>query len=372
MDDPAFAIVAATERDAQVIVSTVIWLFVALGLRLSWAKGSFGHSVRWIGAVVTVVSPARLHVHLPGDFLDKVLDAVDDPGSAVDVADVRRLAGRLGWAATVVSVLRPFASSLWAAIAGAERDQAGRPGQGRGREVRGVPVRVGRARLAHSYSWVRALCGAARDGLHTIIPLDDSEWHRGYTVIADASPWGGGAFLSERGVPVAWWATAWTEEDARECGVKVGDHRSQALVEALAILISVRCWASFWTSLPTVLAVKSDSMAAIGGIEKGGTTRSADINRVLQEIALSIAVSPTGLRLAFQHLPGERNQWADALSRIAQPGSGAQVPAPLLACTKTDVEGRGAGYWLTGLVPTEVLEVAPEGEEKAVVPGAGA
>ena len=83
--------------------------------------GVFGGSLRWIGAVVTVTSPARLHIHLPADFLEKVLEQAGAEGKSFDVTDVKRLAARIGWASTMIAVLRPFASSLWAAAADAER-----------------------------------------------------------------------------------------------------------------------------------------------------------------------------------------------------------------------------------------------------------
>ena len=38
VDDPAFAVLAVNEREAQTIVSTVVWLFVALGLRRALAE----------------------------------------------------------------------------------------------------------------------------------------------------------------------------------------------------------------------------------------------------------------------------------------------------------------------------------------------
>ena len=33
--------------------------------------------------------------------------------------------------------------------------------------------------------------------------------------------------------------------------------------------------------------------------------------------------------LEFAHVRGTNNEWADALSRLAQPGSGAVVPGPI-------------------------------------------
>ena len=46
-----------------------------------------------------------------------------------------------------------------------------------------------------------------------------------------------------------------------------------------------------------------------------------------------------------QHLPGRRNLWADALSRIAQPGSGAVIPAALLDAQRATPPVRDAAWW---------------------------
>ena len=217
---------------------------------------------------------------------------------------------------------------------------------------------VARARVAHTFDWLRALCGHARDGLHATTLLNPALWQHGNTVVLDASPWGGGGFLSVKGEPVTWFSTAWTAEDCRRLDIVIGDHRHQAVVEAYAILIGVRFWLQRWSIAPTVVLVKSDSIAALGSMERGGTTKNASLNLLLKELALVIATVPTGLRLSFRHLPGARNEWADALSRVAQPGSGACIPPPLLACKRTGVEARGDAFWITGQVPEEAVQVS--------------
>ena len=146
-------------------------------------------------------------------------------------------------------------------------------------------------------------------------------------------------------------------------GVRPADHRDQALVETYVVLLGVRFWAKLWCEKPSVVRVRSDSMAAFGSLFRGRSTRSPAINKVLKELALTVALSPTGLRLRFKHLAGDRNQWTDALSRLSQPCSGARVPAPLLGCPRTAVEDRGSGWWLTEGVPEEVVVDVPGAEE---------
>ena len=113
-----------------------------------------------------------------------------------------------------------------------------------------------------------------------------------------------------------------------------------------------------WAKKPANIAVKSDSMAALGSLERGGATRNQAINLILKEMALEVVLSPSGLRLSFKHIRGAHNEWSDALSRIHQPGSGARVPAPLLACPRTEVDDRGPGWWRMAAVPEDVMEMA--------------
>ena len=217
---------------------------------------------------------------------------------------------------------------------------------------------MARARVDHTLAWLRVMCDTARTGLHSALPLNPAVWEHGLTMVFDASPWGAGGFISRAGVPEAWFSTAWGPSDTERLGLRVGDHRDQALAEAYSILIGVKFWSDRWCRTPTVAIIKSDSKAALGAMERGGTTRSASINAVLKELSLVIAVAPSGLRLWFKHLAGAQNQWADSLSRIAQPGAGARVPAPLLSCTRTAVEERGAAFWRTA---GRAEEVWPEG-----------
>ena len=188
-----------------------------------------------------------------------------------------------------------------------------------------------------------------------MVPLLPSAWVDGLTMVFDASPWGGGGFVSRHGEPVTWFATTWNDVDRQHLGVRHADHRDQALVETYVVLLGVRFWARLWCEEPSVIRVRSGSMAALGSFDRGRSTRSPAIKKVLKELALTVALSPTGLRFRFKHLAGDRNQWSDSLSRLSQPGSGARVPAPLLACPRTAVEERGSGWWLTEGVPEEVV-----------------
>ena len=161
-----------------------------------------------------------------------------------------------------------------------------------------------------------------------------------------------------------WFSTPWGEDDVRTLGVVVGSHRHQATFEALAVLVAIRAWAHMWAGANTVVRGKSDSMATIGAVGKLRSGSRA-INAIVREVALDMSAHPTGFALELQHLAGDRNQWADALSRLMEPGSGAVVPGPLRALRRREVAERGASWWRAGGVEAEV--VCEEGEESGVL-----
>ena len=362
VDDPILPIAASSQEEAKRLTSLVLWWWVALGLRLSWAKASFGTSVRWIGAMLTVGRTPELTYHMPPEFLAKLREDASEGNGAVEVSTVKRLAARVGWAGTVIHVLRPFASALWAAASDAERHSRSL-GMGRGNSSR-VTVMVARARLGHTYGWIRALCGYASAGLVARVPLMPSAWAEGLSMIFDASPFGGGGFVTYAGEVLGWFATAWNDADRAKPGIRRGDHRDQALCELYAVLLGIRVWAEHWSRIPTVVNLRSDSMSALGALDKGRSTRSRAMNLVLQELSLTVAVSPTGLRYRLRHIAGVRNQWSDSLSRLSEPGSGARVPTPLLQTPRSDVEDRVGDWWLTATVP-ELALTEMAGREEA-------
>ena len=55
----------------------------------------------------------------------------------------------------------------------------------------------------------------------------------------DASPWGFGAVLRRRGVPVAYFAGSWTDENAKFVGTQLGDPAGQTSWEQLTLFMSL-------------------------------------------------------------------------------------------------------------------------------------
>jgi hypothetical protein len=84
----------------------------------------------------------------------------------------------------------------------------------------------------------------------------------------------------------------------------------------------------------------------LGAFEKE-RSRSPNINAIVREIALDLALAEYQPTVEYAHVAGKRNEWADALSRLAQPAVEAVVLGPFRACVRSAVPARGAAWWKT-------------------------
>ena len=152
--------------------------------------------------------------------------------------------------------------------------------------------------------------------------------------------------LTWDGEPFEYLADAWTEADCKKLAVVIGSCQGQAVWEALALLIAMRTWAYYWSARWCIVRVKSDSKAALGAMEKE-RSKASSMNLIARELSLDRALAEREPLYEFGHVRGKSNEWGDALSRLAQPGSGAVVPPPLDKVTRRNVQSRGAGWWRT-------------------------
>lgn len=90
------------------------------------------------------------------------------------------------------------------------------------------------------------------------------------------------------------------------------------------------------------LRIRSDSVSTLTLLIKLRTSHGLGL--VAREMALEFGAS-SYKPLLFQHIPGLSNDWADALSRLDQPGKGAKIPTSLLSSTRTPVPIRDVEYY---------------------------
>ena len=137
----------------------------------------------------------------------------------------------------------------------------------------------------------------------------------------DASPWGLGGWLSVDGEIVEYFTSPISEEDVAKFGYGIGDAAGQQLWEALAILVAVDLWASYWNQQRVVLKVKGDNVSALVMLIKmrpktgaDGTPKRAIIARELALRLVNLSFPPDA-----EQTPGVSHKFADMLSRVTAP-----------------------------------------------------
>ena len=135
-----------------------------------------------------------------------------------------------------------------------------------------------------------------------------------FIIVTDASPWGGGGFLLERGCHTEYFATSWPQS-LRIGSMKVvaGLPKFQPFWEAVVVLQALILWASGRGRQP--FAVLSDCLAALAAT--AGQKGKGAITAVIREVAWRSARQQWNIFVG--HLPSEANLVADALPRLEAP-----------------------------------------------------
>ena len=243
VDDPATLIVGdvvAARRRAALL----LWWWLALGLQISWKKGTFAKTFKWIGVEVDLREKGAIIVTIPEAFANQVASLAEEilKSKAVSVDKVQQLAGKAGWAAGVAPVLWAHIAPLWAACADAERSVEGIGGKAghKGKDVahRRRRAKVGTCRVRPSLVWLIALFRSQGGILVKKVPVHRWVGPPRARIYADASPWGFGAFVSIDGVAVECLHGVWDMADCDKFSLEIGDCRGQAVWETLVILIA--------------------------------------------------------------------------------------------------------------------------------------
>ena len=367
VDDPIWAVRGdAAARRRRTVVLLLFW--EAFGTPFAWAKGQLGTQIWWIGAVLTVRNgdstsdpsdPGKgrgVEVEIPEERAAEVASVAEEflATNVVGRKDLRRFAGRTSFFAGLIPLFRPFLSGIWAALSEPTSQEGLAPP---GAMHAGSDFCVWTKQIQHSLLWVRAFlrgCAGAppRRSLFLAQRLAATLPPR-FTAAVDASPWGIGGILLDGARVVAYLEEGVSPEDVDVLGVVVGDHRSQSVLEGLAVLLAVRLfsshagWAAAQSGVAT-LAVKSDSKAALGAAI-AMASHSEALNAVGREIAYDTALGDYQVSL-HEHLPGVANKVPDWLSRVRSPAvAGSDNPAPeaLAEAVRLDVPCRDDAFWRT-------------------------
>ena len=359
VDDPCVTL-TGTEQEIERSVTHLLMWWLALGLRVAWGKGSLGAATAWIGANIDASLPGVVKASIPEKFAREVHRLLSEM-RVVDprLEQVRTLAGKLSFAASIVPVVWAHVACLWAAMADTEASVRKRPAPGNAAHQPWLlkTARVGNKKIRHAVEWLLLLFSKP-DCLTRTYHVQHHWRTPRVSVTMDASPWGGGAVLAIEGAPVAWLTTRWDELDEANVSASVGSCTGQATWEALVILVAVRAWMPVWRQEKGAILLKSDAKAAIGAAEKLRSVRSAGLNRIMAELALTRAEANYEFEFRFAHIPGVLNVAADALSRLRQPESPASFPPELKGLPEKRCEARDSEWWRT---PTDYAYRPVEG-----------
>eukprot|EP00438_Fugacium_kawagutii_P003234 Skav228677 [mRNA] locus=scaffold3331:11275:11961:+ [translate_table: standard] len=211
----------------------------------------------------------------------------------VSLKAVRAATGRLSWVAGILPRCRWAVSIMYAVVAAVDADvrsgeewvRAAKRDSDQRPKIGLVPVN----RIALPLEWFVLLLTMPQELLLRTEKLEPDP--PALAIITDASPWGVGAVLAFIDGPqnklTPWVAmdSKVTEEDANWLGLEHGQASSQGPLEAWAILLAVRMFATKLKQYPGPILIKSDSTVALAMATKLSSPAPA-VNWVGAELGL--------------------------------------------------------------------------------------
>ena len=308
VDDPGLILSGTLEEAAHQLTRLLLWVRVA-GYPIKLEKAAGGKTMEWVGGKLTLRDDCgEVEVSIPAEKVAKLQKTTDEilGKSVVGARALRSYAGGLSFVAGMVPHLRPFLSSVWAALGTAGRANDGAPGHA------GKLIHV--RRIKPALCWVRALLHGEPAPLSRTIYADsrvsDAE------IVTDACPFGMGAILRRRGEAREYFSIDIPQQALIKFRARRGDSRWTTLWEGLTLLLAFRTWLpelGFNCSFRT----RSDSLSSLIMLSKG-KARSVELNVLAREFALDQALRVYRL-WGLEHIPGVTNVQADALSRQFAP-----------------------------------------------------
>ena len=277
-----------------------------------WADITSAHI--WIGISFVVEKVGWCVMELPPKYIAECLDLLapwcTTAGHGSE-RDMITLLGKVGRVSHVVPLARPFIGALYAAYSACRV----RPSSRR-REA--PPGQLPRRRFSTAAAWLRGLLRQDVDSPFRLCrqvaaqgPFSSPP--SGWCAQFDASPWGGGATLSEGDVIKEFFVVSWREADASHLGVHPGSPKWQSFWELATLLLCLDAWGSRFVEHS--LEILGDNTSALqDALDLKGRGPMLALAR---EIALRNA--QRNLSYVVGHLPSEHNTVPDQLSRVFAP-----------------------------------------------------
>ena len=283
----------------------------ALGIQVSLKKGSRASAATWIGVTINLIHKDTVVLGHQDKFLQELQDVLkkwDNMGYA-SLKELRAVAGKAAWLGGVLPRARWVTTVFYAVLAQTLKEEASPSSTARNRKGLFAVKRLELARL-----WYIDFLAAAR-----LRPMRRISLRRGG--LADirgrtaASPEALGGLLLVNGRIISAYFSTMEKVQTDELLVEFGSSASQAVLEALAILVALRRWSEKLKGMAVTVAVQSDSMAALAlarrlsakSTSPGLNFIGAELSLCLEELAIE--------ELKTIHIPGKANIEADFLSR---------------------------------------------------------
>eukprot|EP00435_Cladocopium_sp_Y103_P025927 s1750_g6.t1 len=339
VDDPCLCILG-DQRQRDLSMAIVILFWRALGVKLAFKKSTRGTKITWIGAQYEVTHQhtmkAQVSVKAKQEIIDEIIQTTQRhmKDNVATRKSLQTYTGKLNHVAGIVETLRPFLTDLYGVLHKPTRSRA-------------PPQCLWTKQWQHVTTWVMALLGSSQG----------RELRREYClahyvntgleiqITTDASPWGLGGVLSINHQTVACFQSPLTAEDEKLLRIEIGSSTSQQVAEALAALVALRCWKDYWKRRGVKLFVKSDSVSTLTLLAKLKVkAKSYGLGMIARELALEFGTCSFRPRF-LQHIPGIANEWADSLSRQAQPNNKKLLPNELQRCRQENITTRSEAYY---------------------------
>ena len=257
--------------------------------------------------------------------------------------ELRVAAGNAAWLGGVLPRARWLTTVFYAVLTDTlrEEEKEKEKGPASGAKSRRGLLPVKRLELARRWA-VKFLEAAMQRPLRTI-QLREVEG-ADVRLMTDASPEGLGGILSINGRVFKAFASPVEPADAEQLGIELGASSSQAILEALAILVGMRHFAGYLKGKKVKFTVQADSIAALALTQKlAARSSSPAMNFIGAELGISLEEMVVQEVIPL-HIPGKANIQPDYLSRPSK-WKEERMPAGLHGVEIDPVSGRSAEFY---------------------------
>jgi len=285
-----------------------------LGVRVALKKGARANNANWIGISLNLVDKDTLVVGLPEKFISEMqgmLEKWEGAGYAA-LKELRTVAGKAAWLGGVLPRARWVTSVFYAVLAQTLKEDEAPQEQKSGVRNRKGLFAVKRLEMARL--WMISFLKAAKLRPMRRISLTTGNLAE-IKLVTDASPEALGGLLVINGKIMAAYFSTMEEKQTQELLVEFKSSSSQAVLEALAILVGMRRWSEKLKGMAVQLVVQSDSITALALTQKlSAGSSSPGLNFLGAELAICLEELAIE-EVRSHHVPGKANEEADFLSR---------------------------------------------------------